>query len=321
LICDQDGYPISVEVFDGNTSDTQTVGNQLLKLKEVFGVDQAIFVGDKGMIKSHQIEEITSTEYGWDYITSITKPQIEKLLQAGVFQMSFFDDKLMEVQDGDIRYVLRRNPIRVNEIDKNRKDKIQKIKNEINTLNLYLQDHPKAKVETAMKKLGAKISKLKISLVFQITNQGRTINYNIDQAGLEELGRLDGCYVIKTEVKKGELSAQLVHDRYKDLAMVEFAFRTIKTTLEEIRPIYVRKEERTRGHVFVCMLGYLIIKYITDATQQLEYTRKFIFECLDKIQYIEYDFSGKKIKTLPSDMDEHFLKILESLNIKLPKYL
>ena len=321
LICDSDGYPISVEVFDGNTNDTKTVNNQLIKIKEDFGVEQVIFVGDKGMIKSNQIEEITSKEYGWNYITSITKAQIEKLLDTGLFQMSFFDNSLMEVQDGDIRYILRRNPVRMNEIDKNRKDKIQKIELEIKTQNQYLREHPKAKVETAIKKIIAKISKLKISSIFQLTHQERIINFEINITELEDISRLDGCYVIKTEVKKQELSTKEVHDRYKDLAKVEFAFRTIKTTLEEIRPIFVRKEKRTRGHVFVCMLAYLIVKYITDQTQDLEYTRKFIFESLDKIQYIEYNFSGQKIKTLPSEMDEHLKKILKSLDIQLPKYI
>jgi transposase len=321
LICDQEGYPVSVEVFEGNTNDTKTVSNQLVKLKETFGVEQVIFVGDKGMIKGGQIEEITSEEYGWNYITSITKPQIEKLLEREVIQMSFFDNPLMEAQDGDIRYVLRRNPLRASEIENNRRGKIQKIENEIEKQNLYLQEHPKAKVGTAIKKVEAKLARLKINPIIEISHQGRRINYKVDEAGLTELGRLDGCYVIKTDLSGDQLAMQEVHDRYKDLSKVEFAFRTIKTTLEEIRPIFVRKEKRTRGHVFICMLAYLLVKYITDNTQNLNFTREHIFKSIDQIQYIIYDFSGQKIKTLPSTLENHIQQIFDSLNIKLPKYI
>jgi len=70
--------------------------------------------------------------------------------------------------------------------------------------------------------------------------------------------------VVKTSVPKEDLPAQTAHDRYKDLGLVEYAFRTMKTTLEELRPIYVRKEDRTRGHVFVVMLAYMITKYISE---------------------------------------------------------
>ena len=73
---DSEGYPLTIEVFEGNTSDTKTVSSQLKKLKENFGVERVIFVGDKGMIKSGQIEELGSDEYKWNYLTTITKRQI-----------------------------------------------------------------------------------------------------------------------------------------------------------------------------------------------------------------------------------------------------
>jgi len=59
-------------------------------------------------------------------------------------------------------------------------------------------------------------------------------------------------------VPQNIIDTQTAHDRYKDLAKVEFAFRTMKTTLGKIRPIYVRKEGRTRGHIFVAMLAYKV---------------------------------------------------------------
>jgi transposase len=113
-------------------------------------------------------------------------------------------------------------------------------------------------------------------------------------------------------------SSKELHDRYKDLAMLEHAFRTMKTSFEETRPVYVRKEKRTRGHLFVCTLAYLTIRYIWNKCKDLGFTQKYLIESLDKIQYIEYNYSNMCIKTLPSKFSEDQTMILSRLNIKLP---
>jgi hypothetical protein len=105
LLCDAEGHPLSIEVFTGNTSDTKTVAAQIEKVKGRFGATAVTFVGDRGMLKSEQIEDLCAQ--GFHYITAITKPQIEKLLKEGTFQMSLFDKSLAEVTDDDgPRYVL-----------------------------------------------------------------------------------------------------------------------------------------------------------------------------------------------------------------------
>jgi len=320
LLCDKEGYPISIEVFDGNTNDTKTVLNQLKKLKENFGIEKVVFVGDKGMIKKQQIETLLSQEFEWNYITSITKNQINSLINKGVVQLSLFDTELAEVEDNGVRYVLRRNPVREEEIAGNRAQKIEKVKQEVKNKNIYLQEHGKAKEQVAIRKTQNLISRLKLTKVISCKIENRIISLDIDDEAAKQAFKLDGCYVIKTDLTKQEISKQEIHDRYKDLALVEFAFRTIKTTIEEIRPIYVRKEKRTRGHVLVCMLAYIIVKHITDKTKKLGYTRKHIFESLDKITYTAYEFKKEKIKILPKKLLEHQDKILEKLEIKLPKY-
>src|SRR6266566_3519276 len=111
LLCDEDGHPVSIEVFPGNTQDPHTFASQLAKVRARFGVQEITFVGDRGMIKGQQIEDLV--QYGFHYITAITKPQIDKLLRQGTFQMDLFDQELAEVlADEGIRYVLRRNPVR-----------------------------------------------------------------------------------------------------------------------------------------------------------------------------------------------------------------
>ena len=315
LLTDSEGYPLSVEVFKG---DTKTVSNQLEKLKDNFGVERVIFVGDKGMVKSGQIKEIISDEYKWNYLTTITKQQIRTLLKKDIIQLELFDKDIVEVKQEDgTRYILRRNPIRAKEIKNNRDSKTDYLTELTKKENLYLKEHKKAKPEVSLRKLEEKISKLKLKAIISTELEGRNIIVKTDNEKKKKEEELDGCYVVKTDVPENKLDTKTAHDRYKDLAKVEFAFRTMKTTLEKIRPIYVRKAEQTRGHVFVAMLAYMIVKYITDKLEGLDYTRQFIIESLDKIQYLEYRHEDKTVNVIPQKFLEHQKHILEKLDINL----
>lgn len=318
LLTDADGYPLTIEVFKGNTGDTKTVSAQLEKLHGVFGVERVVFVGDKGMVKSGQIDEIISDNYKWNYLTTITRQQIGTLLKKGVVQLSLFDDKVVEVAgEGGERYILRKNRHRAEEQRQNREARILYLQELVEKTNTYLEEHAKAKVDVAEKKVLQKAAQLKLTGMATIETSGRRISLGIDREKEKKDSELDGCYVVKTNTPAEILDAQTAHDRYKDLSLVEFAFRTMKTTLEEIRPVFVRKEKRTKGHVAIVMLAYMIIKHITDKTKKLGYTRKFVIECLDKIQYLEYEFQGQKTKIPPTNLTQPQIEILRALDIKI----
>lgn len=317
LLTDDSGLPVSIEVFKGNTNDTKTVSSQLNKLQTNFGVERVIFVGDKGMIKSAQIEEIKSENYKWNYLTSITKEQIKTLINKDIIQLSMFDDNLVEVENDGIRYIMRRNELRSVEIMNSRNIRIEKIKKFVADTNQYLSEHKKASPDVALKNLNKKISQYKLKSILEGFIENSRIDIRIDEQQLEKSSDLDGCYVLKTDVPKEEMSMQTAQKRYKELSGVEFAFRTMKTTIEEVRPIYLRKAERTRGHVFVVMLAYMIVKFITDALEDLAYSRKFIIESLDKISYVECYHEGKSYPVLPVKLQEHQQKIIDRLGIKL----
>lgn len=319
LLTDSYGYPITIEVFHGNTNDTKTVSSQLQKLKTNFGVKDVIFVGDKGMIKETQIQEIISENYKWNYLTTITKEQINSLLKADVIQLSMFDNELVEIEHDANRYILRKNSVRAEHIKLERENKIKYIESLILKSNTYLSEHLKAKPAVQISKLQNRISALKLSQILSISELNRTITISIDEEQKKEFSKLDGCYVVKTNASKEILSKKEAHDRYKDLAEVEFAFRTMKTTMEEIRPIFVRTEQHTKGHVFVVMLSYMILKWINDKTKELPFTRKGIIEHLDKIQYITYDYNGNEISKCPTRFTKEQQEILDAMGISLNK--
>ena len=149
----------------------------------------------------------------------------------------------------------------------------------------------------------------------------RNILFSTEENAITEDVRLDGCYVIKSNLPAKLADTDMLHNRYKDLALVEQAFRTMKQAFEEIRPIYVRKEQRTRGHVLVCMLAYTVIKYIWEQCKNMGINQTTIFDALDRIQYIQYQHKNITIKTLPKKLSEMQTAILDKLKIKLPAYM
>ena len=216
-----------------------------------------------------------------------------------------------------IRYIMRKNKYIAEQIDRNRHERIEKLQDLIQKQNKYLKEHKKAKQEVARRKIDQKAEKLKLSDIIEIDESDRYFELGINEEQYAEKSKLDGCYVVKTNVSKYILDKETAHSRYKDLSKVEFAFRTMKTTIEEIRPIYVRKESRTRGHVFVAMLAYMIVKYITDAISNLSCTRKHAIDILDRIQYINYTFEENTINTKPKILTSEQSEILSALGIIL----
>jgi len=216
LLCDEEGWPLSVEVFAGNTVDTSTFASQVRKVGARFGGGTVTLVGDRGMIKGPQIDLLEATEGEFHYITAITKPQIESLLKIGQLQMQLFDEELAEVTDVEdgVRYVLRRNPQRAAEVAAGRQDKVRVIEKLVSQQNAYLAKHPRASVAVAMGRVRKKIEQLRLSTCFSVSSVERTLTWPRDEAAWQERSKLDGCYCLKTDLKGEEATKELVHNRY-----------------------------------------------------------------------------------------------------------
>jgi hypothetical protein len=270
LLTDAEGFPVSVEVFRGNTQDPKTVSSQIRKLVERFDAQDVTLVGDRGMLKSLQLEELAGE--GFHYLTAITKPQIDTLLTRGVLQMELFEDRLGEIAADGLRYLVRRNPQRAAELHAQREDKYRCLVARAQARTVYLAGHPKARVETARKDVAAYARTLRIEAWAHVEVQGRTVGVQRDETALTDLARLDGCYVLKTDVAAPDASAEVLHARYKDLGLVEQAFRTCKTAHLELRPVYVRTPAHTRAHAFIVMLAYLLHYTLARAWARLDLT-------------------------------------------------
>ena len=305
-------------MFPGNTPDPHTFAAQLAKVKTRFGVQEITFVGDRGMIKGQQIEDLA--QQGLHYITAITKPQIEKLLKQGTFQMDLFDQELAEVlTDEGLRYVLRRNPVRAQEVRDTRQAKLAMLQAQVAKQNQYLTDHPRAHAQGAWQKLVARAKTLRIADWVELTVGERSMTLTINKDAQTEAAKLDGCYVLKTDLTPAQAPKEIVHDRYKDLASVEHAFRTCKTAHLEVRPIFLRLEARTRAHAFVVMLAYQIIQYLASCWSTLDFTVEEGLHALATLCLMEVSpTNAPSYHCIPTPRDA-IARLLHCADIKLPK--
>jgi hypothetical protein len=272
------------------------------------------------MIKSQQIEDLI--EHGFHYITAITKPQIERLLSQGVLQLGLFDQELAEVTtDEAVRYVLRRNPLRAEEMAASRQDKLRSVGREVGRQNTYLAEHPRAQVKVALRKINQRLERLKLSGWLRVSASGRVLSLVEDAEALAEASKLDGCYVLKTDLDKEVVSKEVVHGRYKDLSLVEWAFRSSKTVYLEARPIYVRRASRTRGHVFVVMLAYLIIAELARRWEALDVTVEEGIKGLCSLCATEVVVKGVTRCIRIPEPREALRQLLETAEVRLPEAL
>lgn len=317
LLTGPDGLPVAVRVFEGNTNDTKTVSEQVRILAEGFGVQNVTLVGDRGMLKGPQIEALPDD---FRYITAITKPQIRKMLSRGVLQYELFCEDICEVSSDGIRYVLRRNPMRAEQIERSRTSKLQAIREAAAKQTRYLAEHPKANTPKALRKVVAKIKKLKMVRWVSATEKDRSITVHKDEEALAEEALLDGCYVIKSDVSKSDADAQTLHDRYCDLEKVERDFRTMKTAYLEMRPFFVKKEESTRGFVFVIMLALLIQRELEKAWSELDTTVEEGVDELGAIHMQEVRLGGVVIQDIPKP-NQIGRDLLQAVGVQLPSVL
>jgi DDE family transposase len=317
LLCDDMGRPLAIEVFPGNTQDTKTFASQVDKVATRFGGGEITFVGDRGMIKGPQINVLH--QVGFHFITAITKPQIEALLTQGVLQMSLFDASLAEVAmpDGQ-RYILRRNPARAEQIAASRDSKYGALSTAVDAANAFLAAHSRAKPSTQIKKLQSRAGKLRINGWTKFDLEGRAITIGKDANALTEASKLDGCYVLKTDLSPTVAAKDIIHDRYKDLALVERAFRDSKTVLLEMRPVNVRLESRTRGHAFVVMMAYSVIHALAKHWHDLDVTIQEGLDQLATLCLTEIHFPNRPVShQLPTPRDG-VQQLLDAAQVRLP---
>ena len=328
LICSRDGCPIAVEVFRGNTKDESTVEDKIVQIKEIYGVKNAIFVGDRGMITTAQFDRIQENEANYiKTISALTHAQLASLCEKDFVQISMFDEhKIIQVIDPEnpqIRYGLSKNPIRGQKDKATRQILIAKTEDALEKIAALKRPSDDA---TTGIRVGKVINKYNVGKLLVVEINDGKVTWERNENKIKEAEILDGLYVIYTDVKEEEMNITEIVQAYRKLIGVEQAFQNLKTAQLEIRPIYHKTDNRIKCHVFLCMLAYYLMWHAKQRLiplfqadqegQNKKYTFEHIIERLKSIrkQTVEIEKIGT---TVISECDEEQQIILNYMNIKI----
>jgi hypothetical protein len=263
LLCNRDGCPVAIEVFEGDTADPMTLAAQVEKLKARFALERVVLVGDRGMIASARIKEDLEPA-GLDWITALRAPKIQELADGGPLQLSLFDTRdLAEIASPDYpgeRLVVCRNPLLAAERQRKRADLLAATERDLNRIKLAVERRRtplRGQAEIALK-VGAVIDQHKMAKHYDLTITDTSFTWRRKEDRIATEARLDGFYVIRTNLPKAALSAEQTVGAYKSLGQVERAFRCLKSIDLEIRPVFHWTAPRVRAHVLLCMLAYYV---------------------------------------------------------------
>jgi transposase len=324
LLTTADGEPLAVHVYEGNTTDPVTVPEQVHTLQTRFGITEVVFVGDRGLVQAKGKHRLTTA--GCRYITALTTPQVRRLLQTQVLQAEWFTPHVHEVVHGAVRLILRRSEALRQRAARRRADKWAKLQRLITARNTFVGAAKRAKPETGLRLLQAWVKRHKLEAFVHVSLHAGRLRATMDTAAEAEATMLEGCYVLETDVSPTALAAQAVHDRYRDLYEVEHDFRTMKTGLLEMRPIFVRKARRTRAHVWVTMLALnvvremrraLIAAFGTTDDDKMAVTVEDALLALARLCLLTYHVQATAVTRLPTP-DARQQAILDALGTPLP---
>lgn len=264
LLCNKEGCPVAIEVFEGNTGDPKTVASQVKKVRERFKLERLVLVGDRGMLTSARIRDDIKTAPGIDWITALRAPAIKKLVKDGLLQLSVFDQRdLAEIASPDFpgeRLMVCRNPLLADERARKRRELLDATDKELAKIVAATKRAKKplrGKSEIGQR-VGAVIGRFKMRKHFSLRISSNRFSFERRQAEIDKEAALDGIYVVRTAVPEKTLTSEETVRWYKQLAWVERAFRSMKTVDLQLRPINHRKPDRVKAHVFQCMLAYYV---------------------------------------------------------------
>ncbi len=272
LLTDDRGCPVAISVYEGNTSDSKTFLPEVKRMREEFGIQRMVMVGDRGMISQKAIDEM-SEDSGVAWITALRSASIRALVEQKQLQLDLFDERnLLELSSPDYpgeRLMACRNP----ELAKLRAHKrsdllqateknLQKIKLRVDAAKLVGKD----KIGVAV---GKCVNQYKVAKHFELLVGDASLTFGRKADNIAAEAALDGLYIIRTSVKAERMDAAACVRTYKSLAQVERAFRSLKTMDLKVRPIHHHLEGRVRAHIFLCMLAYYVEWHMREAWREL----------------------------------------------------
>ncbi|QHU86117.1 IS1634 family transposase [Microcystis aeruginosa NIES-298] len=291
LLCSAKGCPIAVEVFEGNTSDGATLSGQIEKVRKGWGIENVVWVSDRGILTNSKIKELVKPLEGLDYITGLTKPQIRKLAEVEVIQLGLFDQvNLVEFESEDYpdeRLIACRNPFIAQKNQLQREALLEAVEKELDLIVQATQREKRALKgqDKIALRVGKILNQFKVNKYYnlEITEEGFSYQRKLELIAQETA--LDGVYVLRTSLESTLMDAATTVKAYKSLSQVEEAFRCYKSIDLKVRPIYHYQGDRVKAHIFLCMLAYYVEWHLKQCLAPLLFEDEEIDDsCLNVIK-------------------------------------
>ena len=276
MVTSRAGIPVAVRAFPGNTSDSVAFGEIIPVVRDKFGLDEVILVGDRGSVTKVRISQLKALP-GAGWITALRAPSIAALARDdGPLQMSLFDDQnFAEISDARYpgeRLICCRNPALAAQRAAKRESLLAATEEELGTIRASVQAGRLKDADKIGIKVGKVINKRKVGKHF-ITDIGDgRFGWRRDEEKIAAEAALDGIYVIRTSATADQLGSGETVEAYKDLGNLERDFWSMKAEDIDLRPIYHYLENRVRAHVFLCMLATYLTWHLRQALAPLTFT-------------------------------------------------
>jgi transposase len=272
LLTDARGCPVAVSVYEGNVGDSLTLMPEVTRLRERFGIEQLVMVGDRGMISQKSIDQMREID-GIGWISALKNASIRALVEQGHLQLGLFDERnLLELSSPDYpgeRLVACRNP----QLAALRTHKRQELLADTETNLQKIKDRVDAGKLTGADQIGLRVGKVvnqyKVGKHFELDIGENTFTFARKRDSIAAEAALDGIYIVRTSVSAAQMDAPDCVRNYKALANVERAFRSLKTIDLKVRPIHHRTADRVRAHILLCMLAYYVEWHMREAWREL----------------------------------------------------
>jgi transposase len=326
LLCNAEGCPVGVEVFAGNTQDASTVVAKIRELRRDYGLKEVTFVGDRGMVTQANAEELNQVK-GLHTISALTHRQIVELVERKVIQAELFDEqRIAEVIDPEKpqqRYCLCRNPQTGARETATRQRLLDRTRG---ALDRIVARQKKGSTEKLSAQVGKILARYKMGKFVEWKIQTGRLQWHFKEAHIEQEKLFDGCYIVSATVPQEQMNQDEVVGAYKNLSMVEQAFRNLKTVSLEIRPVYHKKDDRIRSHVFLCVLAFYLQWHMQQRLQPLfaadgegknrQWTVENVIERLSGIRKQRVKVAGVEFDHV-TQADQEQQKILDLMKLKL----
>jgi hypothetical protein len=271
LLTDRRGCPIAISVFDGNVNDTKTLLPQVRLLRDRFGFESFVLVGDRGMITQKQVDSLREQDVEW--ITALRPDAIRKLVADRSIQPGLFDERnIAEIDHPDFpgeRLIVCRNSDLGKLRAAKRSDMLNATTAELEKVASRVERGRLVGSDKIGVRVGRVINKYKMAKHFELDIQNDHFGFQRKHEAITAEAALDGLYVVRTSLPEPRMDRDEVVRSYKQLSQVERSFRSMKTMDLHIRPIHHRTENRVRAHIFLCMLAYYVQWHMLEAWRPL----------------------------------------------------